>query len=239
MSDATTPTGDDPDVRQGTAIARTGMSAINGMLGPWRKPARSGTRYWSRDRSRCSQNGRSPGSSHVPPPNARTQPSCASRPARSNGGSLAEAAGRFAVRLGNRAGGHRPQRTGTGTRRPGGRHGLGARLRPRARAGPSGRQQGQGLLDRLRKLRTELVDCPTIKPWDLPQFVVGGDPPPAGQDRCSDVSRARRRRRQRPAVTRCGDPPAARRCPRTGGHGDRRAALLRRSRRGDELLRRR
>ena len=34
-----------------------------------------------------------------------------------------------------------------------------------------GGNKGKNLLDRLRKLRTELVDCPTIKPWDLPQFV--------------------------------------------------------------------
>jgi DNA polymerase-3 subunit delta len=34
-----------------------------------------------------------------------------------------------------------------------------------------GGNKGKALLDRLRKLRTELVDCPSIKPWDLPQFV--------------------------------------------------------------------
>lgn len=34
-----------------------------------------------------------------------------------------------------------------------------------------GGNKGKAVLDRLKKLRTELVDCPTIKPWDLPQFV--------------------------------------------------------------------
>jgi DNA polymerase-3 subunit delta len=34
-----------------------------------------------------------------------------------------------------------------------------------------GGNKGKAVLDRLRKLRTEVVDCPSIKPWDLPQFV--------------------------------------------------------------------
>ncbi len=34
-----------------------------------------------------------------------------------------------------------------------------------------GGNKGKAVLDRLKKLRTELVDCPSIKPWDLPQFV--------------------------------------------------------------------
>ena len=32
--------------RVGDPPERDGMSAIDGMLGPWRKPARSGTRFW-------------------------------------------------------------------------------------------------------------------------------------------------------------------------------------------------
>lgn len=35
----------------------------------------------------------------------------------------------------------------------------------------AGGNKGKGVLDRLRKLRLEVVDCPTIKPWELPQFV--------------------------------------------------------------------
>jgi DNA polymerase III subunit delta len=31
--------------------------------------------------------------------------------------------------------------------------------------------KGKGLLDRLKKLRPELVDCQSLKPWNLPQFV--------------------------------------------------------------------
>ena len=34
-----------------------------------------------------------------------------------------------------------------------------------------GGNKGKAVLDRLRKLRPEVVDCPSIKPWDLPQFV--------------------------------------------------------------------
>jgi len=34
-----------------------------------------------------------------------------------------------------------------------------------------GGNKGKAVLDRLRKLRLEVTDCPTIKPWDLPQFV--------------------------------------------------------------------
>jgi len=34
-----------------------------------------------------------------------------------------------------------------------------------------GGNKGKALLDRLRKLRTEVIDCPSVKPWDLPQFV--------------------------------------------------------------------
>jgi DNA polymerase III subunit delta len=32
--------------------------------------------------------------------------------------------------------------------------------------------KGKGLLDGLKKLRPEIVDCPSIKPWELGQFVV-------------------------------------------------------------------
>jgi DNA polymerase III subunit delta len=32
--------------------------------------------------------------------------------------------------------------------------------------------KGKGLLDKLKKLRPEIVDCPSIKPWELGQFVV-------------------------------------------------------------------
>lgn len=34
-----------------------------------------------------------------------------------------------------------------------------------------GGNKGKAVLDRLKKLRPEIVDCPSIKPWDLPQFV--------------------------------------------------------------------
>lgn len=34
-----------------------------------------------------------------------------------------------------------------------------------------GGNKGKALLDRLRKLRPQAIDCPNIKPWDLPQFV--------------------------------------------------------------------
>jgi len=34
-----------------------------------------------------------------------------------------------------------------------------------------GGNKGKALLDRLRKLRLEVADCPSIKSWDLPQFV--------------------------------------------------------------------
>ncbi|MFZ0530696.1 MAG: DNA polymerase III subunit delta, partial [Propionicimonas sp.] len=37
----------------------------------------------------------------------------------------------------------------------------------------AGGVKGKALLDRLRKLRLPTIDCPAIKPWDLPQFVVG------------------------------------------------------------------
>jgi DNA polymerase-3 subunit delta len=36
----------------------------------------------------------------------------------------------------------------------------------------AGGNKGKGVLDRLRKLRVQAVDCPTIKPWELPQFVA-------------------------------------------------------------------
>lgn len=36
----------------------------------------------------------------------------------------------------------------------------------------SGGNKGRGVLDRLRKLGLRVVDCPTIKPWELPQFVI-------------------------------------------------------------------
>lgn len=32
--------------------------------------------------------------------------------------------------------------------------------------------KGKGLLDRLRKAGVDLVDCPTVKAWELPQFAV-------------------------------------------------------------------
>jgi DNA polymerase III subunit delta len=35
-----------------------------------------------------------------------------------------------------------------------------------------GGMKGKGLLDKLMKLRPEIIDCPAIKPWELPQFVV-------------------------------------------------------------------
>jgi DNA polymerase-3 subunit delta len=35
----------------------------------------------------------------------------------------------------------------------------------------SGGNKGKAVLDRLRKLRLQVVDCPSIKPWELPQFV--------------------------------------------------------------------
>lgn len=35
-----------------------------------------------------------------------------------------------------------------------------------------GGNKGKALLDRLRKLRVQVSDCPTIKPWELPQFVT-------------------------------------------------------------------
>ena len=36
-----------------------------------------------------------------------------------------------------------------------------------------GGNKGKNLLDRLRKAKVETVDCPAIKPWELPQFAVG------------------------------------------------------------------
>jgi DNA polymerase-3 subunit delta len=36
-----------------------------------------------------------------------------------------------------------------------------------------GGNKGKGVLDRLRAQRVRVVDCPSIKPWDLPQFVIG------------------------------------------------------------------
>ncbi len=36
----------------------------------------------------------------------------------------------------------------------------------------SGGNKGKALLDRLRKLRLEVADHPSIKPWELPQFVA-------------------------------------------------------------------
>jgi DNA polymerase-3 subunit delta len=36
----------------------------------------------------------------------------------------------------------------------------------------SGGNKGKAVLDRLRKLRLRVVDCPSIKPWELPQFVA-------------------------------------------------------------------
>lgn len=35
-----------------------------------------------------------------------------------------------------------------------------------------GGNKGKGLVDRLRKLRLQVIDCPSIKPWELPQFVI-------------------------------------------------------------------
>nr|WP_300146002.1 DNA polymerase III subunit delta [Propionicimonas sp.] len=35
----------------------------------------------------------------------------------------------------------------------------------------SGGNKGKAVLDRLRKLHLQVVDCPSIKPWELPQFV--------------------------------------------------------------------
>lgn len=32
--------------------------------------------------------------------------------------------------------------------------------------------KGKNLLDRLKKARVEVVDCPTLKPWDLPKFAI-------------------------------------------------------------------
>lgn len=37
----------------------------------------------------------------------------------------------------------------------------------------AGGNKGRGLLDRIRKTRIRQVDCPAIKTWDLPQFVLG------------------------------------------------------------------
>lgn len=36
----------------------------------------------------------------------------------------------------------------------------------------AGGNLGKAVLDRVRKLKLQTVDCPTIKPWDLPQFVT-------------------------------------------------------------------
>ncbi|WP_235750649.1 DNA polymerase III subunit delta [Nigerium massiliense] len=36
----------------------------------------------------------------------------------------------------------------------------------------SGGNKGKGLLDKLKKARVQVVDCPAIKPWELPQFAV-------------------------------------------------------------------
>lgn len=36
----------------------------------------------------------------------------------------------------------------------------------------AGGNKGKALLDRLRKLRPRTVECPSIKPWELPQFVT-------------------------------------------------------------------
>ncbi len=36
----------------------------------------------------------------------------------------------------------------------------------------SGGNKGKAVLDRLRKLRVHVQDCPPIKPWELPQFVA-------------------------------------------------------------------
>ncbi len=32
--------------------------------------------------------------------------------------------------------------------------------------------KGKGLLDKLKKARVEVVECPTVKPWELPQFAA-------------------------------------------------------------------
>lgn len=32
--------------------------------------------------------------------------------------------------------------------------------------------KGKGLLDRLKKARVETIECPAVKPWELPQFAV-------------------------------------------------------------------
>ncbi len=32
--------------------------------------------------------------------------------------------------------------------------------------------KGKGLLDRLRKAKVEVVECPAVKPWELPQFAI-------------------------------------------------------------------
>ncbi|MDX6322976.1 MAG: polymerase subunit delta, partial [Propionibacteriaceae bacterium] len=32
--------------------------------------------------------------------------------------------------------------------------------------------KGKGLLDKLKKARVEVVDCPPVKTWELPQFVT-------------------------------------------------------------------
>jgi DNA polymerase III subunit delta len=36
----------------------------------------------------------------------------------------------------------------------------------------SGGTKGKGLLDRLKRTGVEVIDCPTLKPWELPQFVA-------------------------------------------------------------------
>ncbi len=33
--------------------------------------------------------------------------------------------------------------------------------------------KGKGLLDKLKKAKVEVIDCPTMKTWELPQFVTG------------------------------------------------------------------
>lgn len=35
-----------------------------------------------------------------------------------------------------------------------------------------GGPKGKNLLDRLKKAKVETIDCPTLKPWELPQFAV-------------------------------------------------------------------
>ncbi len=32
--------------------------------------------------------------------------------------------------------------------------------------------KGKGLLDKLKKARVQVIDCPAVKPWELPQFVT-------------------------------------------------------------------